>query len=56
MIRRFLTGLPVRMEAAKGMPELHAVKITVDENTGKATAIQRLEYIASASLAAQLAQ
>jgi 2',3'-cyclic-nucleotide 2'-phosphodiesterase len=54
VIRRFLTGLPVRMEAAKGMPELHAVVVTVDESTGKATAIKRLEYKASASLAAQL--
>jgi metallophosphoesterase (TIGR00282 family) len=40
-IQRFLTGTPVRLETAKGGVELHAVVITVDEATGKATAIRR---------------
>ncbi len=39
--QRFLTGLPVRMEAAKGKPELHAVIVDVDEETGRARAVRR---------------
>lgn len=41
VIRRFLTGLPVRMEAARGGVELHAVIVDVDEQTGKATDVRR---------------
>jgi hypothetical protein len=41
IIQRFLTGLPVRMEAARQEPELHAVIIDVDEATGKARSIRR---------------
>jgi metallophosphoesterase (TIGR00282 family) len=41
VIQRFLTGLPVRMEAARHAPELHAVIIDVDEDSGKARAIRR---------------
>ncbi|HEV2325015.1 MAG TPA: TIGR00282 family metallophosphoesterase, partial [Terracidiphilus sp.] len=41
VLRRFLTGLPVRMEAARQSPELHAVIVDVDEATGKARAIRR---------------
>jgi calcineurin-like phosphoesterase len=41
IIQRFLTGLPVRMEAAKKCPELHAVIVDVDETTGKARAVRR---------------
>jgi metallophosphoesterase (TIGR00282 family) len=41
IIQRFLTGLPVRMEAARMGPELHAVIVDVDESTGKARAIRR---------------
>jgi metallophosphoesterase (TIGR00282 family) len=41
IIQRFLTALPVRMEAAKMGPELHAVIIDVDEATGKARAVRR---------------
>lgn len=41
IIQRFMSSLPVRMEAAKGMVELHSVIIEVDESTGHATAIQR---------------
>jgi hypothetical protein len=41
VIQRFLTGLPVRMEAARQDPELHAVIVDVDEATGKARAIRR---------------
>jgi len=41
ILQRFLTGLPVRMEAAKGGAELHAVIVDVDEETGKARAVRR---------------
>ena len=40
VIKRFLTQLPMRFEAAKGMVELHAVIIDADEHTGLATAIR----------------
>ena len=41
IIQRFLTGLPVRMEAARKGAEMHAVIVDVDEATGKARAIRR---------------
>ena len=41
IIQRFLTGLPVRMEAARHAPELHAVIVDVDEATGHARAVRR---------------
>jgi len=41
ILQRFLTALPVRMEAAKGSPELHSVILEVDESTGKAVSIRR---------------
>jgi metallophosphoesterase (TIGR00282 family) len=41
VLRRFLTGLPVRMEAARQAPELHAVIVDVDEGTGRARAVRR---------------
>lgn len=43
IMRRFLTALPVRMEAARNGAELHAVLIDVDESTGKARSIERVE-------------
>lgn len=42
ILRRFHTALPVRMEAAKRNPQLHSVVITVDPETGRATAAKRL--------------
>src|SRR5262249_32250224 len=41
ILQRFLSGLPVRMEPAKGCPELHAVIVDVDDETGRARAIRR---------------
>ncbi|HWQ53203.1 MAG TPA: TIGR00282 family metallophosphoesterase [Bryobacteraceae bacterium] len=41
IFQRFLTALPVRMESAKGNPELHSVIVAVDETTGKAVEIRR---------------
>jgi metallophosphoesterase (TIGR00282 family) len=40
-IRRFLTGMPIRLDNAKSGAELHAVIVTVDAGTGRATAIRR---------------
>jgi 2',3'-cyclic-nucleotide 2'-phosphodiesterase len=45
IIRRFLTGINVRMEAAKRGVELHGVVITADGQTGRATAIERLHCV-----------
>jgi metallophosphoesterase (TIGR00282 family) len=41
IVKRFLTAMPVRMEAAKHKVELHSVIIDVDEASGKATSIRR---------------
>ena len=41
-LRRFLTGMPIRLDSAKGGAELHAAVVTVDPATGHATAIRRL--------------
>jgi metallophosphoesterase (TIGR00282 family) len=41
IIQRFLTGLPVRMEAARQGAELNAVILDLDESTGRARAIRR---------------
>jgi metallophosphoesterase (TIGR00282 family) len=41
ILRRFLTALPVRMEASKTNPELHAVIVDVDETSGRARAMRR---------------
>jgi metallophosphoesterase (TIGR00282 family) len=45
IVRRFLTGLAGRMEAATHGVELHGVIVTADENTGKATAIKRVHCL-----------
>jgi hypothetical protein len=39
---KFLTGLPARFETATGNPRLNAVIIEADEQTGRATRIERL--------------
>jgi 2',3'-cyclic-nucleotide 2'-phosphodiesterase len=41
ILRRFLTAMPVRMEASKHCPELHAVIADIDETTGRARAVRR---------------
>jgi metallophosphoesterase (TIGR00282 family) len=41
ILQRFLSGLPVRMEAARHGAELHSVIIEIDEETGKARSIRR---------------
>ena len=42
ILERFLTQLPVKMEAAKHGAELHGVIVEVDEATGRASAIRRV--------------
>jgi len=42
ILERFLTQMPVRMEAARHGAELHAAVVQVDETTGRATAIRRI--------------
>jgi metallophosphoesterase (TIGR00282 family) len=41
VLERFLTQMPVRMEAARWGAELHSVIIGVDEATGRATSVKR---------------
>jgi hypothetical protein len=42
IIRRFMTGIPGRMEAARHGIELHGVVIHADEHTGRALTIDRV--------------
>ncbi len=49
-LARFRTGLPARFDPAAGDPRLHAVVITADDVTGKATDIRRLSLTADALL------
>ena len=41
---RFLTAMPARFETATGNPRLNAVIIEADEQTGRATDIERISY------------
>ena len=45
IVRRFLTGLHGRMEAARQGIELHAVVISADDTTGLSSAIKRIRLI-----------
>lgn len=45
-LNRFLTGLPAKLEPATGNPWFHAVIVTADPATGRATAIERLSLSA----------
>jgi hypothetical protein len=45
VIRRFLTGLHGRMEAAKQGIELHGALIEADDATGKAVSIRRIHCV-----------
>jgi len=42
VLQKFLSGMPARFEAASGDPILHAVLITADDASGKATSITRV--------------
>jgi metallophosphoesterase (TIGR00282 family) len=41
---RFLTAMPAKFETATGNPRLNAVLVDVDDQTGRATAVERLSY------------
>jgi metallophosphoesterase (TIGR00282 family) len=43
VLRKFQTSLPTRFEAAKNLVEFHGVMIDVEESSGKATAVRRVE-------------
>ncbi|MFH0794242.1 MAG: TIGR00282 family metallophosphoesterase [bacterium] len=43
ILQHFLSPLPVRHEVATGDPRFHAVLVTCDETTGRATAIRRIQ-------------
>lgn len=43
IIERFLTGMPVKFEVASADIQLHGVVIEIDENTGKAIKIERIQ-------------
>lgn len=43
IIDRFLTGMPGRFEVAKGLAQLCGVVISIDENSGKALKITRVQ-------------
>jgi len=42
IVKRFLTGVTAKMEAAKDGLELHGVIVNADESTGKARSIERI--------------
>jgi hypothetical protein len=42
VLRKFLTGMPGKFEAAKGNPKMCAALVACDPQTGRATAIQRI--------------
>jgi hypothetical protein len=45
-LARFTTAMPTRFEAATGDPKLHAVVVTADSSSGRATSIERLSFTA----------
>jgi hypothetical protein len=43
VLRKFLTGMPGKFEAAKANPQMHATLVACDPATGRASAIQRIQ-------------
>ena len=43
IIQRFLTQMPHHLSVGKGKPQLNAILVEVDENSGKAKSIQRIQ-------------
>jgi metallophosphoesterase (TIGR00282 family) len=43
VITRFVRGLPIRYQTANENPQLHGVVVEIDERTGKAVGIVRLQ-------------
>ena len=46
VINRFLTQIPSRLSVGKGKVKFDAILVEVDENTGKAVDIKRIQKIA----------
>jgi calcineurin-like phosphoesterase len=46
VIERFLTQMPSRLSVGKGKVNFDAILVEVDENTGKAVDIKRIQKIA----------
>jgi hypothetical protein len=42
VLKKFMTSLPVRLEASKKGAELHAVLVQIEDQTGRCTAIERI--------------
>jgi calcineurin-like phosphoesterase len=42
VLRKFLTGMPSKFDAAKGNPKMCAALVSCDPKTGRATRIQRI--------------
>jgi hypothetical protein len=42
VLRKFLTGMPSKFDAAKGNPKICAALVACDPMTGRATRIQRI--------------
>ena len=42
VLKKFLTGMPSKFDAAKGNPKMCAALVTCDPKTGRATGIQRI--------------
>lgn len=47
VLQKFMKQIPVKMQAALHGPELHGVIVAVDESTGKAASIRRVEIFGS---------
>ncbi len=43
VLERFLTGVPVRFEVAKDNIQLQGAVVDIDDNTGKAVSIVRIQ-------------
>jgi calcineurin-like phosphoesterase len=43
VITRFVRGLPIRYQTASENPQLHGVVVEIDERTGTAVGIERLQ-------------
>ncbi|TFH36040.1 MAG: TIGR00282 family metallophosphoesterase [Dehalococcoidia bacterium] len=45
VIQRFLTQIPSRLSVGKGPVEVNATLVSIDDNTGLAVGIERLQYL-----------
>ncbi|WP_068748501.1 TIGR00282 family metallophosphoesterase [Thermovenabulum gondwanense] len=45
VIKKFITQLPARFDVAKGIAQLNSVLIEIEENTGRATSINRINLL-----------